>query len=98
MQRSIKRGIVKRRARTNRIGGYFGAWANYQRKVYGDFYDYIRNTGMRRRFHLHALRTFKPMNQRVLTPATPPIGPRMAIRNAFTNFFRKPSRREATTA
>lgn len=99
MSRDIKRQIIKERAGTNRIGGEFGPWAHYQRGVYGDDYESVRKSGMRRRFHLHALHTFKPMNQRVITPPAP-IGLRIAARNAIRSFMakitRKPTRREAT--
>jgi len=99
MSRDIKRQIIKERAGTNRIGGEFGPWANYQRGVYGDSYERARKSGMRRHRHLHAIHTFKPMNQRVMAPAAP-IGLRIAARNAIANFFakitRKPTRREAT--
>ena len=87
MSRDLKRQIIKERAETNRIGGEFGPWANYQREVYGDDYKAVSASGTRHRHYHH--------NPVVDRHAAKTIGFRAVVKNIFSKLFRKPRRREA---
>lgn len=90
MYRSIKRQIIKERAGTNCIGGLFGPWAKYQRGVYGDAYDSVRKSGMRKT-HRHLFPVHRPDKQ-----VAQSIGLRVATRNAIANFIAKITRKTET--